>query len=291
MRQKKGFTLIELLVVISIIALLLALLMPSLGKARNLAMIASCSGQLKQWGLVCSQYANDNNNMFWQGWFGEPLPANSNADKKLWMCVMWKYFQNPDFMFCPGAKLSFDAGNATRGTSERAWGGMVGLSWCSMPRPGVRDNRGQIARWNPKGSYGENSWVANKTGSGVSSSTCNYYWRTMHIPNGVTVPLLGDSSWLDAWVMQNAEPPPYKDAPGVSGDNMWRLCIDRHTGKTNWVFMDTSVRPVPLKELFTLNWYRGYSPESSMYTWAFYQGNGDPTALWPDWMKDYAEYK
>lgn len=60
LRTKKGFTLVELLVVISIIALLLAILMPSLQKAREMGKRAVCVNQLHQITLAWMLYAEDN---------------------------------------------------------------------------------------------------------------------------------------------------------------------------------------------------------------------------------------
>ena len=54
-----GFTLVELLVVISIIALLLSILMPSLGRARGQAKKVACGARMKQHGLGVGMYAND----------------------------------------------------------------------------------------------------------------------------------------------------------------------------------------------------------------------------------------
>jgi prepilin-type N-terminal cleavage/methylation domain-containing protein len=62
--RRHGFTLVELLVVVAILSLLLALLLPSLGKAKYQAKVAVCKSSMRQLTLGLVTYATENNNYY-----------------------------------------------------------------------------------------------------------------------------------------------------------------------------------------------------------------------------------
>ncbi|MEM9913941.1 MAG: prepilin-type N-terminal cleavage/methylation domain-containing protein [Planctomycetota bacterium] len=74
-RRPSGFTLIELLVVIGVIALLIGILLPVLGKARASGRAIASASNLRQWGTGMALFANDNNDLI--PWDGEDQPGLS----------------------------------------------------------------------------------------------------------------------------------------------------------------------------------------------------------------------
>src|SRR5262245_2590918 len=67
-RFRHGFTLIELIVVVGIIALLIAMLLPAMSRAREQAKVVQCASNLRQVANAMHMYLNDSRQMvFWRG--------------------------------------------------------------------------------------------------------------------------------------------------------------------------------------------------------------------------------
>jgi prepilin-type N-terminal cleavage/methylation domain-containing protein len=94
---RRAFTLVELLVVIGIIALLVAILMPSLSKARKQADTVKCMSNMRQVGLALVQYANTNRGILFPKGLGAGLPRERRWPMAVFTPAEW----NPPILTCP----------------------------------------------------------------------------------------------------------------------------------------------------------------------------------------------
>lgn len=94
--SRRGFTLIELLVVVAIIALLISILLPSLGKAREQAKMAACGSNLRQIGVAMEAYAVEYN-----GFHPAPDEIDNGSTSnprigKSWDDALWPFLGGMD---------------------------------------------------------------------------------------------------------------------------------------------------------------------------------------------------
>jgi prepilin-type N-terminal cleavage/methylation domain-containing protein/prepilin-type processing-associated H-X9-DG protein len=104
--RRRGFTLIELLVVIAIIAILAALLLPALSKAKQRAWTTSCNSNLHQIGLGMKMFADDNNGLFPKSGgdihWGAIDSAAGGSGEASWLEQIFPYVSNTNAFNCPG---------------------------------------------------------------------------------------------------------------------------------------------------------------------------------------------
>ena len=110
--KKRGFTLVELLVVVAIIALLVSILLPALGQARESARMVSCLssvGALTKTGMV---YSCDNKDKFpyQNGYIScveDPIKNSEEGTSvyDTWVVNMKSYLDSPKYFMCPAAKM------------------------------------------------------------------------------------------------------------------------------------------------------------------------------------------
>jgi prepilin-type N-terminal cleavage/methylation domain-containing protein len=256
MDKRKGFTLIELLVVISIIALLMAILMPALARARKQAKAVVCQSNIRQWGTIFSMYTGDNDGFFNEGRW-------SLSEANYWMDALRSYYSNNRKIYC--------CPTATKPVSEGIWWGTF-TAWGKLTGGGAYGEEGDY------GSYGHNCWTQNPPPGVGHGGPASWHWRTINVKGGADIPLFLDGMWLGGFPRSYSRPPEYEGqywAELGGAADMAVFCVNRHRGYVNGVFLDLSVRKIGLKELWRLNWHRGFVPIPQ---------------VWPDWMEKFKDY-
>jgi len=264
--SRRAFTLIELLVVIAIIAILAAMLLPALSKAKSKARRTQDISNLRQWTVCFNLYANDNKDSMPMGWPSNPPDPRWIKEGGQWMVALKSYYRADQIRFCPEATKTRDSLPnmwVVTDVTKLAWGIMGSNSY---PTPSWGDA-------GMSGSYGINGWTHNPPNIADAR-----FWRKLAAAgSGANVPLFADSIWDGSQPKHTDEKPPQAGTQ-IVGQDMTDFCIPRHSGKKpqDMSFVDGSVRIVGLKELYRLKWNPAFD--------IAYQ---DQLNRWPAWMNGY----
>ena len=286
MKKQKAFTLVELLVVISIIALLMAILMPALTKIRKTAQSTVCKSNVRQLALFGTMYASDNDSSFPEG----VLKENMVAPGGQWVDAWREYYRDKKVLFCPAATKLIRNYDESDGPGQAippfgAWG-----VFDQDLHPTVWPNSLEAGH-ESAGSYSINSYCSNPdhvTTKARPESSIRW-WRYMSMSNSDEIPFMLDAGNFDGSPRPTNFPPDDEYDVHFFGSvppdyAMKRFCVNRHDESLNMAFVDGRAGKVGLQQMWAIKWYKQWRADLEVAKWP--KEFSDPDH-WMYSMRDY----
>jgi prepilin-type processing-associated H-X9-DG protein/prepilin-type N-terminal cleavage/methylation domain-containing protein len=236
-----AFTLVELLVVVAIIALLIAVLLPSLGRARQQARTTLCLSNLRTLGLAINTYADTNN-----GWFPEWGYAHGGGEAgaaRTWLNTMAReYGENRNVLRCNADQCALWVQPQNPQAPPEAWRYRK-TSYVSnfYLTTGGEDN----PLWSPEHPQGYNrrDWIRHPTGTIFFAEAVERgdYALTDHVHS---------EYWADFY------PDHRRKAEEM-------VTLTRHLGQANYGFTDGHAERLPFETTFAIARVQGEDIEWS----------------------------
>ena len=244
----KAITKTDLVVVILCCILILALTGAAGRAGRMRAKETMCLAKLGQWRHYWQGYVDDHDGLL--------------LDQIRYAGPMEAYYHDVKMLKCPAA---------TKTTAE---GDQVPFVCWEEDAP-ISDYVWKAYT----GSYIFNGWCMTID---LGNRMYEILWHTPNVAGADMVPLLMDGGGrsMNVVPLPTDDPPQYEGEPeGGDNNEISRVCLNRHNGGINILFLDYSVRKIGLKGLWELDWLK------------YWRDNPPAEPAWPEWMSDFNDYR